>query len=290
VEILPTVVWARARDIHLVMSSPEARRKHVAAIVKLAVQKRFRGVDIDYEGKLQSTREHFSRFLGDLSAALHQRGKLLSCTVEARTTDTPPKGRGTGALFPWSNDLAAIGRACDRVRIMAYDQWFADHGTTTWTGKTRRPHVPNAALDWMKRVIEHFMRYVPSRKLELGVPTYGWLFGVEGKPGAWTYKRISALSHTRLLRLVKRFGAKTRRTPGGELTLEYKRKGERRAGTLCDAPCVRDRVALAHRLGLRGVVLFKIEGEEDPKLWRVLKQERTALRPTPQKRSARLRR
>jgi len=278
VECLPTLVWARAADIHRLMISPAARRSHVAAIVDLAVKRGYRGVDLDYEGKVLATRAPFSRFLEDLSVALHRHGKVLSCTVEARTSDAPPKGRRAGAVFPWANDLAVMGRVCDRVRIMAYDQWFADHGATTWTGTTRQPQAPNADLAWVDQVVRHFARHVDATKVELGVPTYGWLFSATGQPGAWAYERISALSHTRLLRLVRRFGARTSRTPGGEVSLRYKRRGVRRVGTVCDALCVRDRIRLADRLGLRGVVLFKIEGEEDPRLWTLLDQERARAR------------
>ncbi len=276
VELIPTLAWARAWDIHRLMSSPAARRKHVADIVKLVVKRRFHGVDIDYEGKLMATRSHFSRFLQELSGALHRHGKLLSCTVEARTTDAPPKSHGR-AVFPWTNELATLGKVCDRVRIMAYDQWFAEHGATSWTSRTRGPRAPNADLIWVRKVVQHFVRFVDSRKLELGVPTYGWLFGAEGTPGAWKHSRISALSHVRLHRLKRRFRGRTSRTLGGELALDYKRQGVHRVGTVCDARCVRDRIRLAERLGLRGVVLFKIEGEEDPRLMGMLAQERRRL-------------
>ena len=38
-----------------------------------------------------------------------------------------------------------------------------------------------------------------------------------------------------------------------------------------DAQAVADKVALARRLGVRGVVVFKFDGGEDQKIWAVLK-------------------
>ena len=279
--IIPTIAWKRAEDIHALLTNRAARKRHIDALVKLVSKHQYDGLDINYEGKHLRDRDHFSRFLAEVGRALHDHGALLSCTVEARTTDTPPSGRRAGASMAWANDFAAIGSLCDQVRLMAYDQWFVTHGRTRWSSQTPAPHAPGADIRWVEQAVRYALKTVPARKLVLGIPTYGWLFKLEGGPHAWSYERFSALSHVRAQRLISRFGAVRTRAAGGELQLRYAKRGERRIGYLSDATSVREKINLARRLGLRGVVLFKIEGEEDPALWTVLASGRSAATSIP---------
>ena len=41
--------------------------------------------------------------------------------------------------------------------------------------------------------------------------------------------------------------------------------------TWSDSTAIAEKVALARRLGIRGVAVFKFDGGEDPKMWEVLK-------------------
>ena len=41
-----------------------------------------------------------------------------------------------------------------------------------------------------------------------------------------------------------------------------------------DAAAIEEKVALAERLGLAGIAIFKVDGGEDPELWEMLKEYR----------------
>jgi spore germination protein YaaH len=83
VKIIPTVMWSNGDTIDAILRNPKARAGHIKAIVDMVKSNNFDGVDIDYEGKKAETKKYFSIFLRDLYKALGN--KFLSCTIEART-------------------------------------------------------------------------------------------------------------------------------------------------------------------------------------------------------------
>jgi len=278
VELIPTVAWMKADAIHRMLVSTKRRSAHVRRLLNLARKLRVDGLDIDYEGKRPRDRNLFSAFIRELSTALHEAELKLSCTVEARTSDKPNKGRKGVSAMAWANDFRVLDEACDEIRLMAYDQWFAQNGSRKWTGNTPEPYAPNADIAWVESVLAYTTRLIRPSKVVLGIPTYGWLFKLSGGPGAWSYKRFKSLTHERANKLIDRYAATTTRDDSGELRFAYARKDNKRIGYLSDAESMRGKLRLAKKLGLKGVVLFKIEGVEDPKLWRVLEEERARWR------------
>jgi spore germination protein YaaH len=83
VKVIPTVMWSNADTIDAILRNPKTRAAHVKAIVAMVKSNNFDGVDIDYEGKKAETEKYFSLFLHDLWYAIGN--KVVSCTIEART-------------------------------------------------------------------------------------------------------------------------------------------------------------------------------------------------------------
>ncbi len=253
VAVLPTVVWSDAATRAPVLGDPEARAAHVAALAALARDHGFDGLDIDYERKQGSEAAGFSAFVRELSAALVASGRRLSCTVEPRTADQPPPGTSAARASPFRDDYAVLGAHCDQVRVMAYDQHAIEAQS--------RSEPAHAALDWVRTVVRYTSSRIPPAKLHLGVPTYGWELRRRGA----RYERVRAVSFPELASLLAR-GLPSERSPGGELLA---RRG-RGVIVMSDARAVAEHVALAREHGLAGVVLFKLDGAEDPALWTAL--------------------
>lgn len=299
--VIPTVMWFDGPAIHAVLSDDDAREEHVKEIVAMVRKYRFDGVNIDYEAKLSETINYFSTFLNELEDALGRR--KLTCTIEART---PPDSlwRDVPAHIRYANDYHAMSRYCDWVELMTYDQQRAD----LKLNDERRgvPYVPVADTEWVKKVLELALEDFDADQVFLGVPTYGRAWDVTVAPDWYReYTQVAALNQPRILELSKKYGVPVGRSEGGEAVISYfpddspwrildqlptpkgTPKGYEAAAkallvatyanieipvrfiSWSDAAAVEERLELVEEYDLRGTAIFKVDGEEDPDMWRL---------------------
>jgi spore germination protein YaaH len=300
---IPTIMWADGHSIHTVLSDPVKRRSHIEKIVALVETSAFDGIDIDYESKQSETIDYFSQFLTELKDALGT--KMLTCTVEART---PPDSlyKDVPAHIAYANDYRVIGEVCDRVEIMAYDQQRADIKLNA--AKAGEPYFPVADVDWVEKVIVLAMQDIPKEKILLGIPTYGYHYAITVAPNWFkAYDRIGALNIPAILDIAKKNKTTPTRNKAGELSFTYIPKGatyklpaslsipkHTQKGNIIaaralayanktgktitinyaaysDAEAIKQKVELVKRYDLQGIAVFKFDGQEDKKMWSVLK-------------------
>jgi spore germination protein YaaH len=306
VKVIPTIAWFEGQQIHNVLSDRSDRRKQVSDIVKMVEDGDFDGVNIDYEGKKKETKDDFSTFLKDLNKKL--KNKSLTCALEART---PPESlyKEVPAKIEYSNDYEVINKECDWVEIMAYDQQRADIKLNE--ERKGVPYMPVADKDWVEKVIQMAVKDIDNDKILLGVPTYGRAWDVAVAPEWYRdYTRVAGLNHPRILELSKIYKSKIGRTAGGEATISYFPKdyalGKKikksvkkapkgtpkgfesaaqalkyatdkneevsvRFVTWSDATAIKDKVSLVNKYNLKGTAIFKVDGEEDPNIWKLFK-------------------
>jgi len=281
VRFIPTITWGGSSSIHDVLSNPEKRQNHIRGIAAEVYKHDLDGIDIDYEGKLAETKVFFSLFLKELQEAIGH-DKWIMCTIEART---PLDSRFSSqedipSDIAYANDFVEINKYCDRVRIMAYDQGRFDLKLNELRGD---PYAPVADRAWVEKVMNLTLREISRDKITIGVATYGYeydMFSTSNVPGftqysrLWSFNPSYALSHAKKLRLVPE------RNSAGELQLIYPASKSpdpviplpeaTRIMTWSDAEAIRDKAKLTETLGLRGISIFKIDGGQDPKLWKVL--------------------
>ena len=300
VEIIPTIAWFDGTEVDFVLSNDTLRKRHVKQIEDMVDDNDFAGVDIDYEGKKASTIDHFSEFLEELQDELNRRQTLV-CTLEART---PPESlyRDVPRTINYANDYDEIAEHCDRIQLMTYDQQRAD----LKLNDARRgvPYAPVADKDWVEKVIDLALEDFDEEDVMLGAPTYGraWDITVASE---WyrDYTRVATLNQPRILELSEKYDAPIGRTEGGEAVISYfpddsiwrifnvlptpegTPKGfEAAAKALMvatvadielpvrivfwsDAEAIEDKLDLVEEHDLRGLSIFKIDGEEDPDIW-----------------------
>ena len=228
-----------AAGVENFLNDPVKMDAQAQALCDAAVADHLTGIDLDYESMQPADKDNFSLFVEAVANKLHRKHKLLTIALCAK--DTEP-GDWSGSQ---SEDYARIGKAVDRARVMTYDQ----HEEGGSAG-------PIADLGWVKRVMDHAISLIPKRKLELGIPAYGYNWSPPKAYGVdWT--QFSALPDS----------DKASRDPiSNELVLPTKGG----AAWFCDSVSEAPKLDLASQLGIRGVYMW-VMGSEDPKWWDVLK-------------------
>lgn len=269
VQVIPSILWGDGNLIHKVLSDKKLRASHVQAITDLVQAKNYDGIDIDYEGKLAETKNYFSAFLKELATQPIFKKKLIVCTIEARTPAasrfvTVPK------VLEFANDYVAINKYCDQVRIMAYDQIRIDLKLNRAKGGDAL-YAPVGDPVWVEKVLKETIKSIKPSKIYLGVPTYGYEYAVTRANDVWKYDRLRSLGYEDATALAVGLGTTPNRNSAGELSFTYTKATSTRLVWFSDGESTADKVSLAKKYKLAGLVVFKLDGTADPKIWEVLK-------------------
>ncbi len=153
------------RGIASAVLTGSSSRKEALASIKGLMDLGYDGINLDLENVDPAHREELGRFIRDLSTTLGP-AALLTASVPAKLKENL-SSQWSGAF-----DYEEIGRWCDAVVIMAYDQHYS----------SSKPG-PVAALDWTMGVTSYALSCIPRAKLLLGIPSYGYEWPVSGGKG-----------------------------------------------------------------------------------------------------------
>ncbi|GMA63420.1 glycosyl hydrolase family 18 protein [Alicyclobacillus fastidiosus] len=209
-------------------------------LVNLVKGQPFVGVNIDFEMLPTSSRAEFSQFLTSLQKALHDAGKKLSVDVPAVTD--------ANSAYNYS----VIGQNSDEVMVMAYDYSYPGG-----------PAGPIAPVPWVKQVMSYATSQIPSNKVLLGIPVYGYDWA-NGKTTALTLNQVDQLLSSNSI------------TPEWDATDEepyftYTESGVQHTVYYENAESISDKLQIAKADNLRGIAIWRI-GLEDSQVWQPIEQ------------------
>ncbi len=308
VRVIPTIMWSDGETIHRILSNQTTRIALEDEITALVKAKGYDGIDIDFEGKLAETKPYFSTFLRGLYQRMGN--KWVMCTIEARTPldsrfTVIPKD------IQFANDYKEINKYCDRVRIMAYDQGTIDLklnetevgpyipvADPLWVEKVMLLASKDIAK---KKLVIGIPTYgyeydlVPMREDGFSYNRQ-WAFNPRYATELAASQGITPMRNSAgelsfiyfptptspIPTTDSGFATDTNPTPNVvPLGVEspaavvsaqvVANMPTMRILWWSDANAISQKVALARKLGLRGVAIFKIDGGEDPLMWNVLK-------------------
>jgi len=252
-QIVPSIanitggVWDYPAVSH-VLHDPAMMHHQVDAIVALVQREKYAGIDIDYEELHAGDRQAFTQFATDLAAALHKRGKVLSVAVFPQTA-TPGPGQPDAA-----QDYAALGRIADQVRVMAYN----NHWANSAPGAT-------APISWVRAVMRYATSQMPASKVVLGVPLFGYDWPAGGSTPATTVSWLQAL------RLSRQYHASASYSKAAQAPyFSYVSDGRSHTVWFENAASSTAKFQVAKGSGAAGVYLW-MYGYEDPGTWSSLR-------------------
>ncbi|OEH85263.1 hypothetical protein BHU72_03980 [Desulfuribacillus stibiiarsenatis] len=233
----------------IILKDSTIRNRLIANIDSLVTTHSFKGVNIDFENMYPADRPLFTQFITELANQLNPKGFEVVVSVSAKTTDAP-NSAWIGAF-----DYAALGKVATKIQLMTYDQ----HGPWGTPG-------PVASYPWMESVVQYAVSQIPSSKILLGLPAYGYDWNQTNNTGnkAIAWRNIPAFITTN--NITPQWDS-TAKTPFFTYTSS---EGHKRIVWYDNPASIEVKAGLVGKYNLDGVAMWRL-GLEDESFWQAAK-------------------
>ncbi len=150
-------------------------------------QKRYEGLDIDFEFILPEEASAYADFIRRARVRLNEEGYPVIAAL------APKSSRDQRGIGYEGHDYALIGAAANEVFVMTYE----------W-GYTYGPPLAVAPLASVRRVLDFAVTEIPAEKIFMGLPNYGYDWELPYKPGE---TRARSIGNEEALAIARQFGA-----------------------------------------------------------------------------------
>lgn len=143
--------------ISILVQNPEVQERLIWELGRTVFEKKFGGVDVDFEYVLAEDGEKFAGFVKRLTQVMNMFGYQVSAALAPKISENQ-----RGVLYE-GIDYQLLGEAANRVLLMTYE----------W-GYTYGPPMAVAPINMVRRVVEYALTKIPKEKISLGIPNYGY--------------------------------------------------------------------------------------------------------------------
>lgn len=141
-----------------VILNEETARTLAENAVRVMEEKDYGGIDVDFEYIRPEAADAYVRFINLIKESLPEEGGYeVFVSLAPKTSDTM-----RGLLYEGHN-YSALGDAADRVLAMTYE----------W-GYTYGPPMAVSPIGNVERVLDYAISEIPSDKVMMGIPNYGY--------------------------------------------------------------------------------------------------------------------
>lgn len=167
--------------IHSVVNNAFYRENLIQNLLEVMAEKRYQGLDIDFEYILAADRDAFTAFVRQVADTMRANGYHTSVALAPKTSSEQ-----TGLLYE-GKDYRALGEAADHVLLMTYE----------W-GYTYGPPMAVAPINQVRRVVEYALTQIPAEKIDLGIPNYGYDWPLPFERGVTRAETINNIQAVRI--------------------------------------------------------------------------------------------
>lgn len=222
---------------HEVLSSETAQENLLDQVVQ-TLESGYEGLNIDFEYIFRTDRENYNQFLRRATERLHPLGYIVTTSL------APKQSADQAGLLYEAHDYPAHGELADLVILMTYE----------W-GYTYGPPQAVAPLDQVEKVLQYAVSVLPSQKILMGIPNYGYDWTLPFVQGT----SARSLSNTAAVSLAVRTGSEIRFDQAAQSPFfEYFSGGRQHVVWFEDARSIDSKLRLAARYGLGGVSYWTI--------------------------------
>lgn len=234
---------------HTILTTEQVQNTLLDNVIKTLKDKNFYGLDIDFEYILPQDKQNYNKFLKKVVDRLHPLGYIVSTALAPKASADQP-----GLLYQ-AHDYPVHGSLVDHVILMTYE----------W-GYLRGPARAVAPLNLVEKVIQYAVSVMPSQKILMGIPNYGYDWTLPFVKGS-TARPITNLE---AVDLAAQVGAQIQFDEAAQSPyFTYFKEGRNHEVWFEDARSIEAKLKLVKKYNLGGVSYWNLNGYF-PQNWLVL--------------------
>ena len=224
---------------HTILSNEMLQDRLISNLITLLRNKGYAGVDIDFEYVYPMDKDLYNAFLEKTVEKLHEEEFIVTTAVAPKVRENQ-----TGVLYE-AHDYVKHGQLADHVIIMTYE----------W-GYTYGPPMAVAPLNQVERVIQYAVTAIPSKKILMGIPNYGYDWTLPYEPG----RPAKSISNTDAVALAVEKGVEIQFDPVAKAPYFYYKddNGSLHVVWFEDARSIQAKLELVTKYDLGGVSFWTI--------------------------------